>query len=61
VYQVSAYRYLKDTSKYSYLGYKHPGNSNRSQVVNLAWCCRHICIPDEYLVHTTGELPTEGV
>jgi len=34
---------------------------NGSQVVNLAWCCRHVYIPDENLEHTTGELPTEGV
>jgi hypothetical protein len=34
---------------------------NGSQVVNLAWQCRHVYILDEYLEHTTGELPTEGV
>jgi len=34
---------------------------NGSQVVNLAWRCRHVHILDEYLEHTTRELPTEGV
>ena len=32
-----------------------------SQVVNLAWRCRHVSIHDENQEHTTGELPTEGV
>ena len=34
MYLVSAYKYLKDTSKYSYLGYKHPRNSSlQSEIV----------------------------
>jgi len=40
---------------------KNTSCCNRSQVVNLARRCRHIYILDEYLEHTTGELPTEGV
>jgi len=48
-----------------YFNYKNDGGKNTSccgvQVVNLAWRCRHIYILDEYLDHTTGELPTESV
>ena len=40
---------------------KHVSCCNGSQVVNLVWRCRHVYILDEYLEHTTGELPTEGV
>ena len=42
-------------------GGKNASYCNGSQVVNLAWHCRHVYILDEYLEHTTGELPTEGV
>jgi hypothetical protein len=49
----------------NYFNSKNDGGKNASccgaQVVNLAWRCRHIYIRDEYLEHTTGELPTEGV
>jgi len=50
----------------NYFNHKNDGGKiasccNRSQVVNLAWHCRHVYILDEYLEHTTGELPTEGV
>jgi len=50
----------------NYFNHKNDGGKNasccnRSQVVNLAWCCRHVYILDEYLEHTTGELPTEAV
>jgi len=53
-----------DRSNYS--NHKNDGGKNAfcckgSQVVNLAWRCRHVYILDEYLEHTTGELPTEGV
>ena len=34
---------------------------NRSQVVILAWHCRHVYILDKSLERTTRELPTEGV
>jgi hypothetical protein len=30
-------------------------------IVILAWRCRHVYILDEYLEHTTGELPAEGI
>jgi hypothetical protein len=47
------------------INYNNDGGKNASccgaQVVNLAWRCRHIYILDEYLKHTTGELPAEGV
>jgi hypothetical protein len=50
----------------NYFNHKNDGgkigsSGNGSQVVNLAWLCTHIYILDEYLEHTTGELPTEGV
>jgi hypothetical protein len=50
----------------NYFNHKNDGGKiasccNGSQVVNLAWRCRHVYILDEYLEHTTGELPTEGV
>jgi hypothetical protein len=49
----------------NYFNYKNDGGKNASccgaQVVILTWRCKHIFILDEYLEHTTGELPTEGV
>jgi len=49
----------------NYFNPKNDGGKNTSccgaQVVNRTWHCRHIHILDEYLEHTTGELPTEGV
>ena len=52
----------------NYFNYKSDGGKNAScsrcngsQVVNLAWRCRHVYILDEYLQHTTRELPAEGV
>jgi hypothetical protein len=49
----------------NYFNEKNDSGKNASccgaQVVNLTWRCGHIYILDEYLEHTTGELPTEGV
>jgi len=50
----------------NYFNHKNDGGKiasccNGSQVVKLAWRCRHVYIPDEYLEHTTRELPTDGV
>jgi hypothetical protein len=41
----------------NYFNYKNDGGKSasccRSQVVDLAWRCRHVYILDEYLEHTT--------
>jgi hypothetical protein len=54
------------TDRSNYFNHKKDSGKNAfccngSQVVNLAWHCRHVYILDEYLDHTTGELATEGL